>query len=807
MVGLAQDLHFALRQIGKHPTFAAIALLTLGLGIGANTAIFSLADLIIRRPVDLSAMDSLAVVDERLAGSEDRGISPANYLDLRSGTTSFKQLSAYEYWSATENTQGQPHELQGVRVSANFFSTIGVSRILGRVFGGEDASSLEEGQIVISNALWKQRFGSAASAVGQTLTLDGKPYTVIGVMPSRATFPLGDPAFWIPLTMSTSMRSERNVLSLTTVGRLRAGVSLAQTRSEVDAIWKRLVELYPDANRNRTIQIASLHDSIVLDYNRQFALLLMGVVGMVLLIACTNISTVQFARAVNRRSEIAVRAALGASRHALFRQFLVENMLLAIAGGAFGVLLAIYGVAILRRTLPSDVRWFCDVDSLRVNTASLLFTTGVTIAAGLFSGLVPAWRSSKADLSGVLAESAARIAGRRSHFWRAALVVTEIAMATVLLIGAALMTKGFALLARGQSGLSPASLLTFHVTLPQERYAAPQRIQAFEESLLDQIRSLPNVRSAALASGIPYSSYENDSQISAQDSPLAGPGQQAVAMVDSVSPEYFQSMQIPLRSGRQFSPSDTSVSLPVCIISQSMAQRVWPAQTALGKRLKMGSNDAVGRWITVVGVARDIQHEIYDRSFRSILYVPYTQDPPRSADYVIRAEGNPLQFAAAARAAVRKLDPSLAVEDLQTLSEAIRHQASGLQYVAGLMSAFAVLGLILAFVGVYGVMANSVAERWRELAIRMALGAHSHRLLLTVIGRAFLFSTIGLALGLVLSLSLARLLSSLIYGVRAWDAGTYISIPLLLVTIALLACYAPARCAVRMDPMVALRYE
>jgi len=366
-------------------------------------------------------------------------------------------------------------------------------------------------------------------------------------------------------------------------------------------------------------------------------------------------------------------------------------------------------------------------------------------------------------------------------------------MATVLLIAAALMTKGFALLARGQSGLSPGSLLTFHITLPQERYSGLERIQAFEENLLAQIRSLPNVRTAALASGIPYSSYENDSRISAQDSPLAGPGQQAVAMVDSVSPEYFQGMQIPLRAGRQFGLGDSRFSLPVCIVSQSMAQRFWPGQNALGKRLKMGSNDAVGKWITVARIATDVQHEIYDRSFRSILYVPYTQNPPRSADFVIRTEG--------------KLDPSLPVENLQTLSGVIRSQASGLQYVAGLMSAFALLGLILAFVGVYGVMANSVAERWHELAIRMALGARFWRLLVTVIGRAFLFAATGMALGLFLSLSLARLLSSLIYGVSAWDAGTFISIPLLLAAIALLACYAPARRAVCMDPMVALRYE
>ena len=722
MNGILQDVRYALRQLRKSPGFTAVAVITLALGIGANTAIFSLADLIIRRPVALPEMDSLAVVEEPLPGSEDTGISPANYLDLRSESKSFEQLAAYEYWGASESSQGQPEELQGVKVSANFFSVVGIKPVLGRDFPAVEDSYEKDDEVVISNALWKQRFGLDVTALGKTIKLDGKPFIVIGVLPARATFPLGAPAFWIPLTMDSQMRSDRAALVLHTVGRLRPGVTLAQARAEVETIWHRLATLYPDANRKRPIQIVSLHDHIVLDYNRQFALLLTGLLGLVLLIACTNISAIQFARAARRRTEIAVRAALGASRRLLFRQLLVESILLAIAGGASGILLAVYGVAILRRTLPSDVQWFCDVHSLTVNAASLLFTSSITIAAGLLSGLAPAWQSSKVEISGALAEGGIRIAGRRGHFWRTALVVAETAMATVLLIAAALMAKGFASLATGQSGLAPSSLLTLHVTLPPGRYPRPEQVRAFEEQLLARVQALPNVRSAGLASGIPYSFYENSSDLIVQGSPLPDSGHQPVATVDSVSPHYFQSMQIPLRAGREFNASDTSSTLPVCIVSQSMAQRLWPGQSALGRQIKLAGPAATGDWMAVVGIVADVQHEIYDRSFRSILYLPYQQSPPRSADFVIRSEGDPLQFAHVVRSQVRNLDADLAVENLQSLSGLIRSQASALQYVAGLVTVSALLGLILAWVGIYGVMANSVSERWRSLPFAWRLG-------------------------------------------------------------------------------------
>jgi len=807
MEGLLKDVALGLRGLRKSPSFTAVAVATLAIGIGANTAIFSLADLIIRRPVALPEMAYLAVVDEQSAGSEDEGISPANYLDLRLASKSFEQLAAYAYWSVSDSNRGQVEELHGVKVTANFFATVGVRPMLGRTFLPEEEASGKNGRVIISSALWKQRFGADPATVGKNMELNGEPYTVIGVMPARATFPLGAPAFWMPLAMDPRMRAERSELGLHTVGRLRAAVSLEQARAEIDTLWRQLTALYPEANRNRILHIVSLHDHIVLDYNRQFALMLLGAVGLVLLIVCANIATLQLARGARRQLEIAIRTALGASRLRLFCQLLLESMLLALIGGGLGGVFAVYGVAVLRQTLPSDVRWFCDVDSLGVNMTGLLFTTGVAIVAGLLAGLAPAWQHSRVEISSTLVEGGERIVGRRSHVWRAAFVITETALAMLLLIGAALMVKGFGLLAAGQAGLEPASLLTFHLTLPESRYSQPQKIVEFQNQLLQRLPALPGVHSAALASGIPYSSYEDTSDLIIQGAPHPAPGQGPVAMSESVSIDYFRSMHIRLREGREFNPGDSGSSLPVCIVSRSMAQRLWPGQDAIGKQLKIASTNSAVGWVTVVGIVADVQHEIYDRSFRSILYQPYQQVPPRSADFTIRAGNNPFHLVAAVRSEIRKLDPSLPLENVESMSELIASQASALQYVAGLMAAFGALALILAAVGVYGVMANSVTERWREIAIRMALGAHSGKLLATVMGHALLFAAIGTTLGLVLALGFARLLSSLIYGVSAWDTDIFVMVPILLVVVALVACYLPASRATRMDTMATLRCQ
>ena len=683
---LRQDVRYSFRQLRKSPGFAIVAIVTFALGIGANTAIFSFADLIIRRPVSLPGLDRLVSIEEQNSTSEDSGISAANYLDLREANPVFEQLAAYEYWSAGVGDQDQPYEAVGVKVTANFFSTIGVKPATGRAFTtGEDTEGMHR-EVILSNAFWRRRFAADPAVVGRQIKLDGEVYTVIGVMPARAAFPLGAPAFWVPLSMNQQMRVERQQLSLHAVGRLQTGWSLEQARGEMVTIWDALAKSYPQANANKSMRIVGLRDSIVLDYNRQFALLLMGVVGLVLLIACTNIATLQFARASGRQQEIAIRAALGASRWRVLGQLLTESILLSLLGGAAGAILSIFSVRLLRNTLPADVQWFCDVSSLALNGAAFAFTALLAILSGVLSGLAPSWKYSKADPTRTLTAESHHIAGSSNNKWSSALVTTEIALALVLLIGAALMVKGFARLVNGQVVMEPESLLTFHVDLPQS--LPLQQVRALQDTLLRQLSALQGVRSAALASGIPYSFYEDSTGLVLEEKTAAQRDQAPAAMAESVSPDYFRAMHIPLHEGRWFRADDTADMLHVAVVSESMARRLWPGQSAIGKRLKSADRDNAAPWLTVVGVVGDIQHEIYDRSFRSILYLPYQQASPHSLDIVIRSDSNPLQFAPSVRQIIRRLDSNLPVENLETLAQLISSQASSLQYVAFLIAGF-----------------------------------------------------------------------------------------------------------------------
>jgi putative ABC transport system permease protein len=802
---LRQDVRYAFRQLGKSPGFSVVAIVTFALGIGANAAIFSLADLIIRRPVSLPGLDRLVSIEEQSSTSEDKGISAANYLDVLGANHTFEQLAAYEYWRPAVGGQDQPYEALGVRVSANFFSTVGIKPTTGRDFiAGEDAEGRDR-EVILSNAFWRRRFEADPSAVGKLLKLDGEMYTVIGVMPPRAVFPLGAPAFWVPIDMSPLLRSDRQQLSLHAVGRLQTGVSLEQARGEIDGIWNSLAESYPQANANRGMLIVGLRDSIVLDYNRQFALLLMGVVGLVLMIACINIATLQFARASVRQQEIAIRAALGASRWRVLSQLLTESIMLSGLGGAAGLILSIFSVRLLRNTLPVDVQWFCDISSLSVNEGAFAFTVLLALVSGVLSGLAPAWKYSKADPTRALATGSHRIAGSSNNRWSSAFVTTQMALALVLLIGAALMVKGFTTLVTGQRGLEPESLLTFHLDLLQSR--PPQQARAFQDNLLAQLATLQGVRSVGSASGLPYSSYEDSTALVLEEKVATPRDQPPAAMAESVSPDYFRTMHIPLREGRWLRAGDTPDALQVAIVSESMAKRLWSGQSPIGKRLKSADRNNAAPWLTVVGVVGDIQHEIYDRSFRSILYVPYQQAPPHSLDFVIRSDSNPLQFAVSVRRILRSLDSGLPVENLDTLAGMISAQAGALQYVALLVAGFGILALILSAVGVYALMTNSVAERRHELGIRMALGAQRRKVLDTVMRRALVAIGAGLTCGVVSALAFTRLLSSLIYGVTAWDTETFVVVPVVLASVALTATYIPARRTASIDPMQTLRME
>jgi putative ABC transport system permease protein len=665
---LEQDLRYGVRMLRRSPGFTTVAVLTLALGIGAITAIFSFADLIIRRPVGLPEIDRLVAISEFIPSTEETGISAANYLDIKGEAHSFENIAAYQFWNAALTSQSDSESIGGVRVTPNFFSTVGLKPAIGRTFLAEEAHPGKETVLVISDSFRRRQFGADTDVIGKRILLNLRPYTVIGVMPSKSTFPLGAPNFWMPLTFASQEKMARGELALNAVGRLAPGANLEQARGEIATHWARMEKEYPEANKGRTVRVVHLLDDIVLDYNRQFALLLLGVVGFVLLIACANVANLQLARAAGRQREIALRASLGARRGRILMQLVTESVQLAVIGGVFGLLLAYWGVHVLRVTLPTEVQSFCDLNDLRIDFTSLAFTLLVTFVAGLLAGIVPAWQQTRKDLRGALKEGSGRIAGGHGHGLRRMLVIGELALALVLLIGAGLMVKGFAALLKANPSLAPDSLLVIHVKLPSERYVETNQAKAFSDQLLSRLQSLPGVESVALSSGVPYSFYDDSVAIRIEGRPEPPPGQLPAVMPESVSQGYFRSLHIPLREGRDFDSRDAAGSAPVGIVSESMARRFWPGESPIGKKLMVGSSNANGRALTVVGVAGDILHEVYDHSFRSILYLPYEQAPPRSMDFAVRSRIAGTQLFGAVGKQIREVDPSLPIEHVETMS-------------------------------------------------------------------------------------------------------------------------------------------
>ena len=804
---LLRDIRIGVRILIKNPGFTIVAGLTLGFGIGANAAIFRFADLIMHRPVALPDLDRLVSVSELVAASEEKGVSPANYLDWNHDSRSFASLAAYQYWSAVLNSQKNSEVVTGVRVTPNFLSTVGIAPALGRTFSPDEGQSGNDKVLIISDTLWKRQFGGARNVVGQAIKINRQPYTVIGVMPPKATFPLGAPVFWAPLAFTSQERSERVELAMNCVGRLAPGASVEQARAEVETHWMRLRKDYPEANKGRDVRVVHLLDDIVLDRNRQFVLLMLGVVGFVLLIACANVANLQLARAAGREREIALLVSLGARRARILSQLLTESILLAVAGGVLGLLLALWGVHVLRVTLPPMVQEFCDLADLRVDSRSLVFTLLITFFSGLLAGLVPAWQQTRGNLHDALKRGSGRLSGGHRHRLRHMLVIGQLALTLVLLIGAGLMVKGFAALLNANPSLQSDSLVTFHINLPRERYGEAYQARAFSDQLLARWQSLPGVESEALASGLPYSFYDDSVAIRIPGHPEPQVGQFPTVMPESISQAYFRTVHLPLREGREFDSRDVTGTARVAIVSESMARRFWPVESPIGKTLMLVNSDGDQPSTTVVGVVGDILHEVYDHAFRSILYLPYQQVPPHSMDFAVRTKGDAGRILATAQAQVQELDATLPIENLETMTRKIENQTSGLRYVAELIAIFGSVGLILSAVGVYGLMAYSVNARRREIGIRMALGAQHRDVLALVMRSGVLLTLFGLMIGIVFALALTRLVASLLYGVSSWDAAAFTGVPTLLAVVAMIASYIPARRATRVDPMIALRYE
>src|SRR5262245_26539237 len=804
---LLQDLRYGLRMLMKKPGFALVAVITLAAGIAANTTIFSIADALILRPFNFPHQERLVMVWERgeNEGGFDHGsVAPGNFIDWREQSQSFDRLVAIVGRSFDLTGGRQPDRFGGYSVSAGFFDALGVKPALGRTFlPGEDEPGRDQ-VVVLTHSLWERRFGSDPNLVGRTLTLNAKTFTVIGVMPPDFNFPFNGGEMWAPLAFDDKMKQERLSHYMRAMGLLRPGVNIAQANADLDAISRRAQRLFPDTNTGSSANVLGMTEDIVRDA-QVYMPPLVGTVAFVLLIACANVANMLFSHAFGRQKEIALRLALGASRWRLVRQLLTESLLLALAGGAIGLLLSVWAVDLLRGAMPEDFAILIPgFDHFGVNRTVLLFTLVISMLTGVFFGLMPAWQASKPNLNESLKEGTkgASSAGSR-HRLRGALAVAEVALSLVLLIGAGLMIRSFVAMLRDDVGFNPQSVLSFQLSLSGKKYSEAQR-RGFYDQLLKRLEGLPGVRAVGATSILPMSNNGEGRIFEIVGRPPFEKGKGPGAGYRVVTPGYFDAIGMSLRRGRDFTAEDNEQAPEVVIINETFARRFFPNQEAIGQRITTGGED---RPIEIVGVVGDIKDLGLDRVPRPGLYVPYAQNPRTDMGVVLRAAAEPTALTGAARDEVMKFDPAQPVSNLKTMERMIHETSSPKRIMTAMMGVFAAIALLLAGVGLYAVMAYAVSHRTHEIGVRLALGARSRDIVRLVTGQGMKLTLAGLALGMAGAFALTRVMAPLLYGVTPADPLTFILISLALAGAALLACWIPARRATRVDPMVALRCE
>ena len=805
-----QDIRYGLRMLGRSPAFTAVAVLTLGLGIGANTAIFSVADAFLYEAISFPHMNHLALLYETLPqqGFSQNNVAPGVYEDWKRQNHSFRELAAYEWDSVNlSGNSALPEQAWGFRVTPNFFDILGVKPFMGRGFTPDEAIPGHDQEVVLSYRMWRERYAGDPAILGKTIRVFSKSTTIVGVMPKTFDYPL--PAqLWLPLAMTGKETEARSNHSLHVLGLLRPGVSIAQAGAEMTMIQQRLVQRYPESDKGWGARVVDMQTHLSSDITRQYIFLLVVAVGFVLLIACANVANLQFARATRRQREIALRTALGAGRWQLVRQLLTESVLVSMVGAVAGLLLASWSIRLILAYMPATVaRYITGWDKIGLDTRAFLFALGIAVAAGILAGLVPAIESSRPDMNETLKEGGrSGTAGSARQRLRSAFVVAEIALSLVLLIGAGLLVKGFRSLLGINQDFAPKTLLTMTVDLPNSRYDDNAKRANFYDQALGRLAAMPGVRLAAVATNIPEG---NDSMIggfSVQDRPTP-PGEHPLAYLQVVSPEFFRALRIPLVRGRLFTRSDGPDSPPVAIISQRLATSYFRGRDPIGRQIKLGPENYDAPWATIVGIVSDVKYNWLVSDNTPALYEPYTQASRVHTYMMVRSSGDPTSLVATARASIAAIDPDLPIYSVQPLDRVISDSMVGLGYVAVMMAVLGVIALVLASVGVYGVMSFSVAERTHEIGIRLALGAQPAEVLRLILRRGLLLAGIALAIGLPLAFALSRLLTSLVYGVSTTDPATFAGVSILLLLVAVAACYFPARRAMRLDPVIALRHE
>jgi putative ABC transport system permease protein len=802
---MIQDLRFGFRMLLKNPGFTLVAVLTLALGIGANTAIFSVVNAVVLRPLPYPEPERLIRLWESNPGRgwPEFSASALNFEDWRKQQTVCERLAAYEFATFNLSGAGEAERVAALSVTANFFPTLGTPPALGRNFLPEEEQAGRHRVAILSDGLWNRRFGADPQLIGRQIQLSGENYAVVGVMPPRFQLTPGT-ELWTPLMLDPALapwHANRSHHNIHVIGRLKPGVSVAQAQAAFDNVARQLSEQYPKSNAGWGVLAHTFYDWLVPEQIRRSVLVLFAAVGLVLLIACANVANLMLARASTRRREMAIRAAMGAGRARVMRQLLTESLVLATLGGLAGALLARWGAQLIKASKSLNIP---RLDETRLDLRALGFMLIVSLLTGLIFGLAPAWQASKLDLNETLKEGLRGGGARRGL--RGALVVCEVALALVLLLSAGLMIRSFSKLQNAPIGFAPGNVLAMQINLPGSKYGEKAQRVDFYNQLLERLRSAPGVADAAAVTQLPLFSGASWAQEITLEGREASPSDAKLsARTFAATPRYFQTMGIPLLQGRDFTEQDSGDGPLNFIVSESFARRFWPNENPIGKRFRASpSFDIFG---TVVGVIGNVRNVSLESEGGPAFYFSYGRIGMPSLAVVVRTVAPPETMTAVLRAQAHSLDRDLPVYNFRTLDQLVYNAAGQPRFQTTLLSSFSAVALLLAAIGVYGVMAYAVAQRTHEIGLRMALGAQTSDVLKLVVRQGLALSLIGVAIGLALAFGLTRFLSGLLYQVSATDALTFALIPLLLVGVTLLACYLPARRAIKVDPLLALRRE
>jgi putative ABC transport system permease protein len=805
MESLLHDLRHGLRVLRQNPLVTVTAIIALALGIGANTAIFSLVNAVVIRPLPYENADELVML-----GYSRNEASPANYLDWQEQNTVFQGVAALSFWSANLSGDGRPERHQAFLVAPDLFPVLGVRPVLGRAFLPQESQPGNEKVVVLSHGLWQRRFAADPNIVDRSININAENYTVVGVMPPD--FEFYRPAdLWAPLAFTPQDAVRRAPGNLIVVARLKPGVSFEQAQAEMGTISRRLAQEYPQTNSGLTVNMITLHESIT-GGTRRALLVLLAAVAFVLLIACANVASLLLARASTRQKEMAIRVALGAGRSRIVRQLLTESVLLSLLGGALGLLLAWWLVKLLVVSIPpAGANPLPRSGEIGIDASVLIFTLLISVVTGIVFGLAPALQTSDPDLNETLKEGGrsggGTAAGRRL---RGLLVVVEVALSLVLLIGAGLMMKSFLRLLQVEPGFNPQNVLTMQVSLLQSRYSADAQVNNFYKQAIEKLRALPGVQSVGATSHLPLGGSNRSRTFEVEGRPPVAAGQDNIGAGFRVTtPDFFPALGIPVSKGRFYSEGDDENAPGVALINESMARRYFPDEDPVGKRLRrtVGQGQKPLPWLEIVGVVGDIRHSSVDSGPNPEVYVPLLQNPSRDMSVVMRTASDPRNLIESARGQILSVDKDQPVFNIKAMEQVVDESVFISRFSMYLIGLFAALALILAAVGIYSVMSYTITQRTHEIGIRMALGAQPRNILLMVLKQGMLLTLLGVFVGLLVAVAVMRYLSSLLYGVSENDLTTFGLMALLLVLVALFSTYFPARQATKVDPNIALRYE